>query len=100
MLPFYPEVDWSECVVVISEARIVDLPRILRRKTREEIVARQLACSNLYERVLGGDARNLETERWEYDEPALFTFAMRLVRARVLVAFAAEKQAKDLVVGF
>jgi hypothetical protein len=29
--PLVPELDWSPCLVVVSESRIVDLPRILRQ---------------------------------------------------------------------
>jgi hypothetical protein len=46
--PFSPELDWSGCVVRVSQARIVDLPRILRAISPEEVRARRLECQRLY----------------------------------------------------
>jgi hypothetical protein len=46
--PFVPELDWSRCVVWVSQARIVDLPRILRAMSPEQIRARQHECNRLY----------------------------------------------------
>jgi len=45
-----PEVDWSGCIVVVSEARIVDLPRILRMilLDEDEIRDRRDSCRQLY----------------------------------------------------
>ena len=50
--PFFPEVDWSECVIRVSQARIVDLPRVLRAIPPEEIRNRQLQCQRLYKTFL------------------------------------------------
>lgn len=47
--PFAPEADWSACVVRISQARIVDLPRLLRNIPRAEVRSRQKECRRLYE---------------------------------------------------
>lgn len=46
--PFAPEMDWSGCVVRVSQARVVDLPRILRAMPAEEIHRRQKECQRLY----------------------------------------------------
>ena len=51
--PLYPEVDWSQCIVRISEARIVDLPRILREMPTSEVQSRQRHCRRLLLTVLG-----------------------------------------------
>lgn len=50
--PFFPEVDWSECVIVVSQARIVNLPNILRAIPPEEIRSRQKQCHRLYQTFL------------------------------------------------
>jgi hypothetical protein len=46
--PFAPEADWSGCVVRVSQARIVDLPRRLRNMPANEVQARQKECRRLY----------------------------------------------------
>ena len=50
--PLAPEVDWSRCIVVVSEARIVDMPRLLRSIEPEEVRKRQVECRRLYEAVV------------------------------------------------
>eukprot|EP00536_Pseudo-nitzschia_multiseries_P007708 jgi/Psemu1/240496/estExt_Genewise1.C_1840001 len=50
--PFYPELDWSGCVIRVSQARIVDLPRRLRAIPPEEVRERQVQCRRLYRRFL------------------------------------------------
>jgi len=50
--PFYPEVDWSDCVIRVSQARIVDLPRVLRAIPPETVRKRQLQCQKLYRAFL------------------------------------------------
>jgi hypothetical protein len=50
--PFWPEWDWSACVVRVSQARIVDLPRLLRQITPLEIEARQAECQRLYHTLI------------------------------------------------
>jgi hypothetical protein len=47
--PFSPELDWSRCVIWVSQARIIDLPRILRSIPSAEVEARQKECRRLYE---------------------------------------------------
>jgi len=46
--PFFPELDWESCVIRVSQARIVDLPRILRGIKPESIRTRQVNCRRLY----------------------------------------------------
>jgi hypothetical protein len=50
--PFWPEWDWSACVVRVSQARIVDLPRLLRQTSRLEIQERQTECQRLYHALI------------------------------------------------
>lgn len=61
--PFYPEVDWSGCVVRVSQARIVDLPRLLRAISPDEIRNRQLRCQQLYRALLCARDRNRDSNR-------------------------------------
>ena len=60
--PFYPEVDWSGCVIRVSQARIVDLPRVLRAIPPEEIQDRQLQCHRLYRTFLRVHDHNFKEE--------------------------------------
>ena len=46
--PMWPDLDWSGCMVRVSEARIVDLPRMLRSISKEEIRTRQQRCKVLF----------------------------------------------------
>jgi len=50
--PFSPEVDWSGCVIRVSSARIIDLPRILRAIPPKEIRQRREQCHLLYQAFL------------------------------------------------
>ncbi|KAG7371724.1 exostosin family protein [Nitzschia inconspicua] len=50
--PFSPELDWSRCVIRVSQARIVDLPRLLRSIPREEVISRQNECQRLFRRLV------------------------------------------------
>jgi hypothetical protein len=58
--PFSPELDWSGCVLRVSQARIVDLPRMLRAISKDEIRARQTECWRLYHLIR---ERNVETNK-------------------------------------
>ncbi|KAG7342622.1 exostosin family protein [Nitzschia inconspicua] len=50
--PFTPELDWSRCVIRVSQARIVDLPRLLRSIPGEEVISRQTECQRLFRRLV------------------------------------------------
>lgn len=49
--PLHPEIDWSGCIVTVSESRIVDLPRLLRKISPEEIKNRQEECQRLHTKL-------------------------------------------------
>jgi len=51
--PFHPEIDWSNCIVQVSEARVVDVPRIVREIPAEEVRIRQRRCADLLDAVFG-----------------------------------------------
>jgi hypothetical protein len=42
--PYYPEVDWSGCLIKVNEARIVDIPQIVERIDNHEVRRRQQQC--------------------------------------------------------
>lgn len=51
--PFHPEIDWSGCIVQVSEARVVDIPRVVREIAHEEVMKRQLRCAALADATFG-----------------------------------------------
>ena len=82
--PFAPELDWSACLVRVSEDRIVDLPALLRRKSPEEIRERQQACWHLFQNVIG-DRREQQggDMLWKSDGRVTFAMAMRIWALRI-----------------
>ena len=72
VVPFAPELDWSGCVVRISQSRIVDLPRILRAMPIEEIQKRQKECHRLFQFIKN-----------EPGEPLDLTTTMKVWLARI-----------------
>jgi hypothetical protein len=74
LTPLSPEIDWSGCVIRISQARIIDLPRILRSIPKEEVHSRQAECQRLY--------RFIFLENTD-GESMLFAATMKLWVARV-----------------
>jgi len=95
--PFAPEVDWSQCWIEVSEARVVDIPRILRAMPADEIRKRQKRCWELHEMIWG--EQNALTEEggngW-VDDPAI-TFARALeiwaIRIRNAIESVSQMQA-------
>jgi hypothetical protein len=86
VLPLAPEMDWSDCVVRVSEARIVDLPRRLRSMPAEEVRNRQRRCWHLFQSVLGD--KRLEEGKWTSDERVTFARSMEIWSVRVSHALA------------
>lgn len=84
--PLAPEVDWSSCVVYVTESRIIDLPSILRSIPESEVRQRQTACWHLFHSVYG-DRRypaDLSSDGlWRGDDRVTFTLAMELWALRV-----------------
>jgi hypothetical protein len=92
--PLSPEVDWSKCIVIVSEARIVDLPRILRNIPQEEIRMRQQACWQLLQHVIG-DHQKQGDNGWRHDDRITFAKAMDVWAIRISNAI---KQGEQLEV--
>lgn len=83
--PLAPEIDWEGCVVRISEARIVDLPRILRQFTVDQIRQRQETCWHLYHVILG-DTQSTKDKLYRTDERVTFQKAMEIWATRMSTA--------------
>lgn len=66
--PFYPELDWSDCVIRVSQARIVDLPRILRAIEPEKVRERQRHCQRLYRTFLDVHKKNAKENHVDEDK--------------------------------
>lgn len=71
--PFHPDVDWSDCIVRVSDARVVDTPRIVRSIPPQEVKSRQIVCSRLTEKVFGDPVDDRES----------FSLAMKLWQVRI-----------------
>ena len=71
--PFHPDVDWNGCIVRVSDARVVDTPRIVRSIPPEEVKSRQVVCSRLTEKVFGDPVDDRES----------FSLAMKLWQVRI-----------------
>eukprot|EP00537_Pseudo-nitzschia_pungens_P019656 CAMPEP_0172403968 /NCGR_PEP_ID=MMETSP1061-20121228/61305_1 /TAXON_ID=37318 /ORGANISM="Pseudo-nitzschia pungens, Strain cf. pungens" /LENGTH=250 /DNA_ID=CAMNT_0013138561 /DNA_START=18 /DNA_END=770 /DNA_ORIENTATION=+ len=65
--PFYPELDWSDCVIRVSQARIVDLPRMLRAIPPERVRERQSQCRRLHRAFLEAQTENPEQTKMGKD---------------------------------
>ena len=81
--PFYPEVDWSECVILVSQARIVDLPNILRAIPPEEIRNRQQQCQRLYQSFLESHGQDSEEVKSEDSTAGYLAAALKIWHLRL-----------------
>ncbi|CAB9522508.1 Exostosin family [Seminavis robusta] len=83
--PFSPEVDWSNCLVRVSEARVVDIPNIVRTIPEEEIRKRRKECKLLYDKVYGNEISQH------------FTVAMQVWAIRIKSALRRKFEMLDIV---
>ena len=86
--PFFPEVDWSDCVIRVSQARIVDLPRVLRAIPMEEIRDRQLQCRRLFRSFLqpishGASGENADAKSTDLTTAGYLAAALKIWHLRV-----------------
>lgn len=72
--PFHPDIDWSNCIVRVSEARVVDVPRLVREISEEEVRTRQRRCAALANAVFGNPPEPVRQ---------LFSMAMQVWSVRV-----------------
>jgi hypothetical protein len=98
--PFEPEVDWSPCLVRVSEARIVDLPRLLRESFSEhDIRKRREACYMLFLQTVGWVDKagcNGTMKQIDHGERA-FEMAIKVWAMRVKSAYARKRIAMDIL---
>jgi Exostosin family len=80
--PMWPDLDWSGCLVRVSEARIVDLPRILRNISKDEIRSRQRRCKFLFRQTIGW--KQVSRTWWEIDSgERAFLTSMKVWQKRI-----------------
>jgi hypothetical protein len=80
--PLVPEIDWTGCLVQVSEARIIDIPRILRQISEEEVIARQKRCRYLFDTTVGW-APDKEGSGWSLDRTRSLTMALLIWQQRI-----------------
>jgi hypothetical protein len=79
--PLFPEVDWKDCLIVISSYDdVVNLPTILRQRYNDPsaIRRRQVACARLLRTVIGNSS-----DRTSDNDRVTFTRAMEIWYLRV-----------------
>jgi hypothetical protein len=79
--PLFPEVDWTDCLIVISSYDdVVNLPTILRQRYNDPsaIRRRQMACARLLRTVIG-----TSSDRTSDNDRVTFTRAMEIWYLRV-----------------
>lgn len=78
--PLAPEIEWSGCLIRVSEARIIDIPRIVRAISEEEVVTRQERCRYLFDTTIGWIA---DADGWSLDRTKSFSMALLIWHQRI-----------------
>lgn len=91
--PLAPDIDWNACLVRVSEARVIDLPRLLRLFSRREIRERQRRCWQLSLAVFG---EKYAGGAWRGDTNVFFTRAMHVWGARISNALQVQRNVNRL----
>ena len=73
--PLSPEIDWNDCIIRVSETRIIDLPRRLRQIKESEIRRRQERCWYLHNLVFGDRE---DSGKWYNNEVTTFTRVLEI----------------------
>lgn len=103
--PFSPDIDWSTCIVRISHARIVDLPRLLRQAYNEgAIQERRSECLKLFRATIGYSKHEDKahstngTVKWSVDVgQQLFTMSMLIWAKRIRSALGDASEGQSMV---
>lgn len=94
--PFEPDIDWSDCLVRVSESRIADIPRLLRETySQEDIKKRREQCQILFMQTIGW-VKNDDFWQINHGRQA-FEMAMKVWAVRVKSAFAAQRISNDVM---
>ena len=85
----------------VSEARIVDLPRLLRGISESEVTKRQKRCRELFKATIGWFDPSLSVTNLSLSHKVVmaspsFWTAMKVWSARIEGAFLVEKRKKEL----
>ena len=89
--PFHPDIDWSSCIVQVSEARVVSIPETVRSISKAEIRKRQISCAQLQAKVFGG----LESQSIEDTDRSQFVVAMQLWAIRIKNALRKNREVSE-----
>lgn len=85
--PFHPDIDWSTCIIQVSEARVVDIPRMVRDISKEEVKKRQRRCADLVDAVFSNPP----------DVRQHFAVAMKVWNVRVKSAMKRKRELDALI---
>ena len=96
LAPYAPELDWSECWIVVSEARVADLPRILRELSPEEVRHRQARCWHLHG-LIWGERYRPSKKGWVDDPRVTFTKGMEIWAVRIANAIESTRRIQQIV---
>lgn len=89
--PMWPELDWSGCILRVSEARIVNVPEILRNVTKDEISSRRQRCMILFQKTIGW--KQVNNSWWNIDSgERTFLTSMRIWHFRIQDFFTKQEQ--------
>jgi hypothetical protein len=103
--PFAPDIDWSGCLVRISFARIVDLPRLLRESFDDEAIEkRRTQCLKLFRATIGSYKHYDDDEKketmWSIDYgQQQFEMSMRVWAKRIKAGLRDAQEQQDIVDG-
>ncbi|KAL7544932.1 hypothetical protein ACHAWF_008302 [Thalassiosira exigua] len=86
--PFSPDFDWSGCIVQVSDARVVDIPRIVREMSATDVRKRQQRCARLIDAVFGQPPDPLRQ---------MFSTAMKVWHIRVRNALKLQHELESLI---
>jgi len=95
--PFHPELDWSGCIVRVSDARVVDAPRLMREIPTEEVRKRQLKCAELTNLVYGNPPGHGDGNAARYIANRMFSVAMEIWNARIENALKRQERIASLI---
>ena len=100
--PFAPDIDWTGCLVRISHARIVDLPRLLRESFDDDAIEkRRTQCLKLFRATIGSykhydDDYNATMWSVDYGQKQ-FEMSMRVWAKRIKAGLHDAREQQDIV---
>jgi hypothetical protein len=91
--PFHPELDWRGCVVQVSDARVVDVPRMVREMSADEVRERRRRCADLTYLVYGNPSGNVTS----YIAKRMFSVGMRVWNVRIKSALKRREEVENMI---